>query len=154
MATLTTTDRIEKTVTLRAPRSRVWRALTNAAEFGEWFRAKLEGDFAEGKTIHGRITYPGYEHLSLEMLIERIEPERYLAYRWHPYAVKPDIDYSSEPTTLVEFRLEDADAGTKLTIVESGFDRIPVARRVEAFRMNEQGWSEQMTNVERHVAKP
>jgi uncharacterized protein YndB with AHSA1/START domain len=150
----TNTDAIEKTVTLRAPRSRVWRAITNAKEFGEWFRVKLEGTFAEGVTIHGKITYPGYEHLTMEMLIERIEPERYFAYRWHPYAVDPDVDYSSQPTTLVEFRLEEAAGGTVLTVVESGFDRIPLARRAEAFRMNDGGWTEQMKNIERYVSQP
>ena len=145
------TDRIEKTITLRAPRSRVWRALTDSETFGTWFRAKLEGPFIEGATTRGRITYPGYEHLTLEMQVERIEPERLFSFRWHPYAVKPGVDYSSEPTTLVEFRLEDADSDTTLTIVESGFDRIPLSRRDEAFRMNDQGWSEQAGNIERHV---
>jgi uncharacterized protein YndB with AHSA1/START domain len=151
---MTNTDRIEKTVTLRAPRSRVWRALTTAAEFGAWFGVKVEGAFAEGVTVRGQITYPGYEHLTMAILIERIEPERYFAYRWHPYAIDPSVDYSPEPTTLVEFRLEEADGGTLLTIVESGFDRIPLARRAEAFRMNDRGWTEQMKNIERHVSEP
>jgi uncharacterized protein YndB with AHSA1/START domain len=145
------TDRIEKTITLRAPRSRVWRALTDSEAFGTWFRAKLEDPFIEGATTRGRITYPGYEHLTLEMQVERIEPERLFSFRWHPYAVKPGVDYSREPTTLVEFRLEDAGSDTTLTIVESGFDRIPLSRRDEAFRMNDQGWSEQAGNIERHV---
>jgi uncharacterized protein YndB with AHSA1/START domain len=151
---VTNTDAIEKTVTLRAPRSRVWRAITNAKEFGEWFRVKLEGSFAEGAITRGRITYPGYEHLTMEMQVERIEPERYFAYRWHPYAVDPNVDFSSEPTTLVEFRLEEADGGTVLTVIESGFDRIPLARRAEAFRMNDGGWTEQMKNIERYVSQP
>jgi uncharacterized protein YndB with AHSA1/START domain len=151
---MTNTDRIEKRVVLRAPRSRVWRAITIAEEFGAWFGAKLDGVFAEGATIRGKITHPGYEHLTLEMLVERLEPQRYFAYRWHPYAVEPGVDYSLEPTTLVEFRLDDADGGTVLTIVESGFDRIPVARRAEAFRMNEGGWTAQMTNIERYVSQP
>ena len=145
-------DRIEKKVILRAPRSRVWRAITNAEEFGNWFGVKLEGAFVEGATIRGKITYPGYEHLTMEVLVERIEPERYFAYRWHPYAVDPKVDYSSEPTTLVEFRLDAADDGTLLTIVESGFDQVPAARRAEAFRMNEQGWAQQARNIERHVS--
>jgi uncharacterized protein YndB with AHSA1/START domain len=149
----TETDRIEKKVTLRAPRSRVWRALTNAEEFGAWFRVKLEGPFTEGGTVRGKITHPGYEHLTMEMQVERIEPERYFAYRWHPYAIDAKVDYSSEPSTLVEFRLEEAGGGTVLTIVESGFDRIRVARRAEAFRMNEQGWAEQARNLERHVSE-
>lgn len=149
----TGTDRIEKEVLLRAPRSRVWRALTNAREFGEWFGVKLEGEFAAAATIRGNITYPGYEHLTMEMLVERIEPEQSFAYRWHPYAVDPAVDYSPEPMTLVEFRLTDADGGTLLTIVESGFDRIPLARCAEAFRRNDAGWTEQTRNIERHVSK-
>lgn len=151
---MTNTDRIEKTMTLRAPRSRVWRAITTTEEFNAWFGVKLDGAFAEGATVRGKITYPGYEHLTMEMLVERLEPERYFAYRWHPYAVDPGVDYSPEPTTLVEFRLDEADSGTVLTIVESGFDRIPIARRAEAFRMNDGGWNEQMTNIERHVSQP
>ncbi len=151
---MTKTDRIEKRVILRAPRLRVWRALTTAEEFGAWFGVKLEGPFTEGATVRGTITLPGYEHVTMEMLVERIEPERYFAYRWHPYAVDPSVDYSPEPTTLVEFRLDEADGGTVLTIVESGFDRIPPARRSEAFRMNDRGWTEQTRNIERHVSEP
>jgi uncharacterized protein YndB with AHSA1/START domain len=154
MSTTTSTDRIEKAVTLRAPRSRVWRAITDAEEFGAWFGVKLESTFAEGGTVRGRITHPGYEHVTMEMLVDRIEPERYFSYRWHPYAIKPDVDYSREPTTLVEFTLDEANGQTMLTIVESGFDRIPLARRAEAFRMNEGGWTEQVKNIERHVSKP
>lgn len=149
----TVTDRIEKRVVLRAPRSRVWRALTDSREFSTWFGVQLDQPFAEGATLRGQITHPGYEHLTMEMFIERIEPERYFSYRWHPHAVDPKTDYSSEPTTLVEFRLEETPDGTALTIVESGFDRIPMARREEAFRMNEGGWTEQLRAVERHVAR-
>lgn len=146
------TDRVEKRIVLRAPRSRVWRAISNAEEFGAWFRVKFEGEFAEGATIRGKITYPGYEHLTMEVRVERIEPEQYFAYRWHPYAVDPSVDYSPEPMTLVEFRLDEADDGTLLTIVESGFDQIPLARRAVAFRMNDQGWAEQTRNIEHHVS--
>ena len=146
------TDRIEKRLVLRAPRARVWRAVSTAAEFGAWFRVQFEDDFAEGATVHGRITHPGYEHVTMEMRIERIEPEQYFSYRWHPYAVEPGVDYSAEPTTLVEFLLEDADGGTALTIVESGFDAIPLGRRAEAFRMNDRGWTGQLQNIARHVA--
>jgi uncharacterized protein YndB with AHSA1/START domain len=146
------TDRIEKTVVLRASRSRVWRAIATAEEFGAWFRVNLEGVFAEGATIRGRLTHPGYEHVTLDMQVERIEPERYFSYRWHPYAIDPAVDYSAEPTTLVEFVLEDAEGGTALTIVESGFDRIPLARRAEAFRMNDQGWAGEIKNIERYVS--
>jgi uncharacterized protein YndB with AHSA1/START domain len=145
-------DRIEKRIVLRAPRSRVWRAITNAEEFGTWFRVKLEGRFVEGATIRGKITYPGYEHLIMEMQVERIEPEQYFAYRWHPYAVDPTVDYSPEPMTLVEFRLDETKDGTLLTIVESGFEQIPAARRAEAFRMNDGGWAEQTRNIEKHVS--
>jgi uncharacterized protein YndB with AHSA1/START domain len=151
---MTSTDRIEKEIFLRAPRSRVWRAITTPEEFGAWFRVKLEGAFAEGATVRGKITYPGYEHLTMEMVVERIEPERLFAYRWHPAATHPEVDYSSEPMTLVEFRLDEANGGTILRIVESGFDRIPAGRRAEAFRMNDGGWTEQTKNIERHVTQP
>jgi uncharacterized protein YndB with AHSA1/START domain len=151
---MTDTDRIEKKMILQASRSRVWRAIATAGEFGAWFGVKLDGAFADGATVRGKITSPGYEHLTLEMLVERLEPERYFAYRWHPYAITPGVDYSTEPTTLVEFRLDESNSGTVLTIVESGFDRIPVERRAEAFRMNDGGWTEQMKNIERYVSQP
>jgi len=145
------TDRIEKKVMLRAPRSRVWRAIATSEEFGTWFRMSLEGEFAEGATIRGRITHPGYEHLTVEMLVERIEPERYFSYRWHPNAIDLAVDYSAESTTLVEFILEETEGGSAVTIVESGFDRIPLARRDEAFRMNDGGWASQMEQIRKHV---
>jgi uncharacterized protein YndB with AHSA1/START domain len=148
----TSTDRIEKKIVLRAPRSRVWRAISNAEEFGTWFGMKLEGSFAPGARVRGRITIPGYEHVIMDITIERIEPERLFSYRWHPYAVDPGVDYSGEPTTLVEFRLEALAAGTELTVSESGFDRIPAARRAEAFRMNDQGWASQLKRIERYVS--
>src|SRR5438552_15422363 len=141
LPSMTSTDRIEKRILLRALRSRVWRALTDAREFGAWFRVALEGPFAEGATIRGRITYPGYEHVTMEMLVERMDPERLFSYRWHPYAVSPDADYSAEPTTLVEFRLEEVPGGTLLTIVESGLDRLPTEPRPMAFGMNTPGWT-------------
>lgn len=149
MGTTTETDRIEKTVILKAPRSRVWGALTDARQFGEWFKVTLNGEFKAGATIAGTITYPGYEGLRLEMVVDRIEPERLFSYRWHPG--DPKSDYASEPMTLVEFTLEEVPGGTRLTIVESGFDKLPLARRAEAFRMNEGGWTEQIQNIERHV---
>ncbi len=151
MTATTVTDRIEKTVIVKAPRSRVWRAISDAKQFGQWFKVKLDGEFKAGATITGTITYPGYEGLKLEIAVERIEPERFFSYRWHPG--NPKTDYSAEPMTLVEFTLEDAGAHTRLTIVESGFDQIPLARRAEAFRMNEGGWAEQVENVQRYVAK-
>ena len=146
------TDRIEKKIVLRATRSRVWRAISTAEEFGTWFRVNLEGAFAEGATIRGKIAIPGYEHVTMEVLVERMEPERYFSYRWHPYAVDPATDYSDEPTTLVEFMLEETEGGTAVTIVESGFDRIPLARRAEAFRMNDGGWSGQIRNLAAYVS--
>jgi len=146
------TDRIEKSVVLRAPRSRVWRSISDAREFGTWFRVDLEGDFAAGARIQGKILVPGYEHLTMEVWVERVEPEHLFSYRWHPYAVDPDVDYSDEPTTLVEFRLDDDPEGTRLTVIESGFDQIPAGRRAEAFRMNEGGWAAQIGNIERHVS--
>lgn len=146
------TDRIEKTVFLRAPRSRVWRAIATPEEFGAWFGVNLDGAFAPGKQVSGRMTIKGFEHLPMEITIDRVEPERLFSYRWHPYAIDPKVDYSAEPMTLVEFRLEDAPGGTQLTVTESGFDRIPASRRAEAFRMNEGGWASQLRNIERHVA--
>ena len=153
MKTTTSTDRIEKTATLTAPRARVWQAIADARQFGEWFRVRLDGEFAVGATIRGHITYPGYEYITMEVVVERMEPERFFSYRWHPYAIDPKVDYSPEPMTLVEFTLEDAPGGTRLTIVESGFDGVPLSRRAEAFRMNSDGWSEQMQNIERYVSR-
>jgi uncharacterized protein YndB with AHSA1/START domain len=149
----TVTDRIEKKRLLRAPRSRVWRALTDAGEFGKWFGADLTGAFAPGARVRGKITHKGYEHVTMEITIERMEPERLVSWRWHPYAVQPDVDYSDEPTTLVVFELEEVADGTMLTVVESGFDRIPLARRAEAFRMNDQGWAGQMKAIEQYVGQ-
>jgi len=148
------TDRIEKTIVLRAPRARVWRALARADEFGAWFGVALEGVFAPGARLTGRITTPGpgHERLTMEIVVERVEPEQLLSYRWHPYAVEPGVDYAREPTTLVEFHLADVADGTQLTVVESGFDGIPLARRATAFRMNDQGWTEQLTRIARYVA--
>jgi uncharacterized protein YndB with AHSA1/START domain len=148
---MSSTDRIEKQMELKAPRARVWRALANAEEFGQWFRVKLEGPFVAGASVRGKITHPGYEHMTMEIFVERIEPERLLSYRWHPYAIDPGVDYSKEPTTLVEFQLEEANGGTLLRVTESGFDRVPPARRDEAFRMNYSGWAAQMKNIARHV---
>ena len=146
------TDRIERKVLLKAPRARVWRALSNAEEFGNWFGVKLQGKtFAPGQRTHGQISYPGYEYLVFEVWIERMEPQRLLSWRWHPAAIEKDVDYSAEPTTLVTFELADADGGTLLTVVESGFDNVPPHRRLGAFRMNSEGWEEQMKRIEQHV---
>jgi uncharacterized protein YndB with AHSA1/START domain len=145
------TDRIERSVLLRASRSKVWRALANPEEFGSWFGVRLEGQFTPGARVTGRITIPGYDHLSFELFVDTVEPESVFAYRWHPYAIDPNVDYSDEPTTLVEFHLADVGEGTKLTVTESGFDQIPPTRRDEAFRMNDQGWAGQLVNIERYV---
>lgn len=148
-----TTDRIEKRIVLRAPRERVWRALSDAEEFGAWFGVDFKGaSFAPGVTVRGKLTVPGYEHLTMEIVIECIEPGRLLSYRWHPYAVDPQRDYSAEPMTLVVFELRDVPEGTHLTVTESGFDAIPLERRAEALRMNDQGWAAQVQNVQAHVA--
>jgi uncharacterized protein YndB with AHSA1/START domain len=144
-------DRIEKTIELKAPIERVWRALTDHSEFGEWFRVKLDGSFVPGKAATGRITYPGYEHLKWEVKVKQMDAPRLFSFTWHPYAVDPDVDYSPETPTLVEFRLEPTANGTRLTVVESGFDSLPDNRRPDAFRMNEGGWTEQMKNIQAHV---
>jgi uncharacterized protein YndB with AHSA1/START domain len=146
-------NRIEKQIELRAPVSRVWRALTDYREFGEWFRVKLEGPFVPGQVSRGHITYPGYEHLKWEAVVQAMEPERLFSFTWHPYAVDPLTDYSKEPSTLVEFRLEKTETGTLLRLTESGFDKIPESRRFEAFRRNDGGWAEQMKNIEHHVGQ-
>ena len=147
-------DRIEKQVLLRAPRSRVWRALADRTEFGEWFGVRLPaGKFAPGEEVRGNITVKGYEHLLMTVVVDRVEPEKFLSFRWHPYAIDPKKDYSSEPMTLVAFTLSDAEGGTLLKVVESGFDKVPLARREEAWRMNDSGWAAQMKNIDRHVAK-
>ena len=146
-----TSDRIEKQILLKAPKSRVWRALIDAREFGSWFRVDLDGQFAVGQRIRGKITYPGYEHLTMDVKVETMDEEKLFSFRWHPGAVDPKVDYSKEPATLVEFRLEEKAGGTLLTVVESGFDRLPPERREEAFRGNEKGWAIQMENIKRHV---
>lgn len=145
-------DRIEKRVEFKVPVSRVWRALTDYREFGEWFRVKLEGPFVPGQVAHGQITYPGYEHIRMEVVVQKMETERLFSFTWHPYAVDPKVDYSKETPTLVEFRLEKTPTGTLLLLTESGFDKVPSNRRLEAFRKNEGGWTEQMKNIESYVA--
>ena len=146
-------DRIEKQIELKATVSRVWRALTDYREFGEWFRVKFEGPFVAGQVSRGQITHPGYEHVRMEIVVQRIEPERLFSYTWHPYAIDPKVDYSGETPTLVEFTLEKRANGTLLVVTESGFDKIPSERRAEAFRMNDNGWAQQVKNIESYVAK-
>ena len=150
---MSNTDRIEKSIELKAPVSRVWKALADHREFGTWFRVKLEGPFVPGEVSRGQITYPGYEHIRWEAIVQRMEPERLFSFTWHPYAIDPNEDYSGEPPTLVEFTLEPTAKGTLLRVVESGFDKIPKTRRSEAFRMNERGWSAQIENIARHVGQ-
>jgi uncharacterized protein YndB with AHSA1/START domain len=153
MNTATDTDRIERSIVIDAPRERIWRALSNAEEFGTWFGVNLQGQaFTPGRHTRGKITYPGYEHLTMDVLVEQVEPLRRLSFRWHPYANDPKVDYGQETPTLVVFTLDDAPGGgTRLTVVESGFDQLPAHRREEAFRMNDQGWGMQMESIARHV---
>jgi uncharacterized protein YndB with AHSA1/START domain len=150
----TSTDRIERKVLIKATRARVWRAVSDAAEFGVWFGVDFKGKtFAAGKSVRGTITYPGYEHLTMEVLIDRVVPERLLSWRWHPAAIDPAVDYSQEPTTLVVFELEEVDGGVMLSVVESGLDKIPLERRATVLRLNSSGWDAQMENIKKHVAK-
>lgn len=150
-------DRIEKQIELKAAVSRVWRALTDYREFGEWFRVKLEKPFVVGQVSRGYITYPGYEHVRWEAVVQKMEPERLFSFTWpHPKSFdKAEYtgEYSKEPTTLVEFRLEKTTSGTLLVVTESGFDKLPEDRRLEAFRRNEGGWTEQMKNIEKYVTQ-
>lgn len=146
------TDRIERSIVIKAPRERVWRAISDAEEFGTWFGVNLKGiRFEPGQKARGNITYPGYEHIMFEAEIDRVEPQSLLSYRWHPYAVDQSVDYSVEEPTLVTFTLADAADGTLLTVVESGFDKVPPHRREEAFRMNSRGWDAQLDNIVRHL---
>lgn len=156
-------DRIEKQVVLRAPRDRVWQAISDSRKFGAWFGVELDGPFVAGQRITGRIAPTQVDRevarlqephagLAMEWLIERIEPMRALAFRWHPYAIDRSVDYSAEPTTLVVFELEEVSGGTQLTITESGFDRIPLERRAKAFAANDGGWTKQVELVAKYLA--
>ena len=145
------TNRIQKTVRLRAPRSRVWKALTDPAQFGEWFGAKLTGRFTPGQRTRGPITIPGYDHLAFEVVVDRMEPERLFSWRWQPGG-DPDID-PAEPMTLVVIELEEVPEGTRLTVTESGFDQIHIARRTKAYRENDEGWAGQLDNIGRYLAR-
>ena len=145
------TDRIEKTIDLAAPVDRVWRAISDQQAFGTWFKVALEAPFAVGQEARGQITHPGYEHVTWKATVVAIDPPRRFAFTWHPYGIDPDVDYTLEEPTLVEFLLESVATGTRLTIVESGFDTVPAHRREEAFRMNDGGWSQQVRNIKAHV---
>jgi uncharacterized protein YndB with AHSA1/START domain len=146
-------NRVEKTIELKASVSRVWRALTDYREFGEWFRVKLDGPFVAGQISTGHLTFPGYENLKWEVMVQKIEPERLLSFTWHPYAVDPKIDYSKETPTLVEFTLEQTVGGTRLVVTETGFDKLPDHRFAEALRKNDGGWVQQMKSLETYVAQ-
>ena len=154
MTTVTETDRIERSIIINAPRERVWRALSSAEEFGDWFGANLAGQtFAPGQRARGQITACGHEHVFFDVIVERMEAPSVFAYRWHPYAIDPAIDYTQEQPTLVTFTLKEAPGdSTVLTVVESGFDNVPPHRRMEAFRMNNRGWEAQINNIARHVS--
>jgi uncharacterized protein YndB with AHSA1/START domain len=146
------TDRIEKQIELKAPVSRVWRAITDHQQFGEWFKVKIDGPFVPGEASRGHMTHPGYEHVAWEAEVKEMKPESYFSYTWHPYAIDPTVDYSDETPTLVEFNLEPTDTGTLLRITESGFDKIPAHRRAEAFKMDDGGWTSQIRNIANYVA--
>lgn len=147
------TNRIEKRIELRAPVSRVWQALTDYRQFGEWFRVKLDHPFVPGQASTGYITHPGYEHVKWHAVVKEIEPERLFSFTWHPYAIDTNVDYSKETPTLVEFKLEPTQSGTLLIVTESGFENIPAHRRIEALRMNDGGWTAQVKNIEHYVAQ-
>jgi uncharacterized protein YndB with AHSA1/START domain len=157
------TDRIEKKVLLKAPRARVWKALTDAKEFGEWFGVTFDKPFAAGAVLRGVIVptrvdpevakmQQPYAGKAFDITVDRIEPQNVFSFRWHPYAIEPGVDYSKEPTTLVVFTLEEQAGGVLLTVTESGFDRVPLDRRAQAFAANEGGWAMQMTLVEKYLA--
>jgi uncharacterized protein YndB with AHSA1/START domain len=159
----TETDRIEKKVLLRAPLERVWRAVSDAREFGSWFGVDFDGSFAPGTRITGKIvptkadaevakTQKAYEGMAFDFIVDRVEPKHLFSFRWHPFAIDPNVDYSGEPTTLVVFELKEVADGTLLTVTETGFDGVPIARRAKAFAMNEQGWGMQMKLIEKYLA--
>jgi uncharacterized protein YndB with AHSA1/START domain len=145
--------RIEKRIEIKASVSRVWCAITDHREFGEWFRVKLDGPFVPGQVSTGHITYPGYEHVKWNAVVQKMEPERLFFFTWHPYGIDPKVDYEKETPTLVEFKLEKTATGTLLVLTESGFENVPIGRRDEAFRKNDGGWMQQMKNIEEYVAQ-
>lgn len=146
------TNRIEKKIELKAPIHRVWNALTNHKEFGKWFHIVLKKPFVAGKPTSGRLTHPDFKHL-ITFMVREIEPMTYFAYAWHPFAFDEKVDYSKEEPTLVEFRLKETAKGTRLTVTESGFSKVPAVRRAEAFRMHKGGWEDQLDNISAYVAK-
>ncbi len=148
----TSTDRIEVQATFDVPQSRVWSAITDVKQFNAWFGVMLTSPFRPGTTVSGKLAVAGFEHLVMSIWIEQLEPERLFSFRWHPYAIEEGVDYTSEPTTLVSFTLEDVPGGTRLALVESGFAALPESRRAKAFAMNERGWGIQLENIRKHLA--
>jgi len=157
------TDRIEKSVLLRAPRERVWRAISDSKQFGSWFGVEFDAPFVAGKAMVGKLVgttvdaevakrQQTHKGVRFEFVVDRVEPMRLFSFRWHPFAMDSSVDYSKEPSTLVAFVLEEVEDGTKLTVTESGFDRIPIERRAKAFAANEGGWAAQMTLIEKYLA--
>lgn len=146
----TVPDKIEKQIQLKAPRSRVWKAITDSKEFGTWFEVKFDEPFVAGRPIVGAMTYKG-EELEFKMTVARIEPEHLFSFHWTPFGIDKTVDYSGEKPTLVEFILQEKNGGTLLTVVESGFDHVPLARRAKAFEMNSMGWGIQMTQIEKYL---
>jgi uncharacterized protein YndB with AHSA1/START domain len=146
-------NQIRKQIEIAAPVERVWTALTDSRQFGEWFLTRMDGPFVAGQPVGGQITHPGYEHLRMEIVVQAIEPETLFSFTWHPYATDPKLDYSQEESTLIEFRLQPVAGGTLLTVTESGFEKIPAARRPEAFLRNDNGWAQQMKNIQTYVIK-
>jgi Uncharacterized conserved protein len=162
--TVAVPDRIQKHILLKAPLARVWKALTDSTEFGEWFGVRFEGPFVAGAPLRGAITptkadaevarmQEPYAGKTFDITVERIEPQHLFSFRWHPFAIEPGVDYSKEPTTLIVFTLEEKPAGVLLTVTESGFDRIPLERRAKAFSANEGGWEKQMTLIGKYLAR-
>jgi uncharacterized protein YndB with AHSA1/START domain len=157
-------QRIERQITLRAPLSRVWQAIADSRRFGAWFGVAFDGPFVEGALVKGVLEPTKvdeaiaerqrlHEGAKFEITIERIVPERLFSFRWHPYAVDPGVDYSSEPTTLIEFALEERDGRVIVTVTESGFEKIPLERRAKAFEANENGWTAIVMLLEKYLAQ-
>lgn len=147
------TDRVERHIEIQAAPKKVWQALTDYRQFGEWFGAELEAAFVPGQHTKGKITSCGHENRIIDFAVVKMEAERYFSYHWHPYPKDPEKDYSEETPTLVEFKLEPTATGTLLIVTESGFDSIPEDRRAEAFRMHGEGWTKQMSNIEGYACR-
>jgi uncharacterized protein YndB with AHSA1/START domain len=157
------TDRIQKKTILRAPLDRVWLAISDSTQFGAWFGVAFDGPFVAGKPLKGKVvptrvdpeaakSQETYAGAAFDITVDRVEPMKLVSFRWHPFAVDPKVDYSAEPTTLVTFELEKVAQGTQLTITESGFDRVPLARRAKAFEMNDRGWAAQVGLIQKYLA--